>query len=284
VAGLPPELAYPHPGAPPEPPERPEGLPAPSPRWPPWTAPVSLIAGFAVALFGFIVVGGVAAATGADVDDPPPAVNIVATLIQDLGLVASALLFARLTSRPRPWQFGLRSTRLWPAAGWTVLAWLGFFIFSAIWVAALGIEERDELPDELGADESTVALIAVAALVTVVAPVAEEFFFRGYFFTALRNWRGPWLAAVLTGLTFGAIHAGSAPVGYLVPLAAFGFALCLLYWRTGSLYPCIVLHALNNSLAFGVTQGWDWQVPVLMAGANAVILAGLLPLRARAGR
>jgi membrane protease YdiL (CAAX protease family) len=140
-----------------------------------------------------------------------------------------------------------------------------------IWVAALGIHERDNLPDQLGADKSTLAMLAVAGLVCVVAPVAEEVFFRGYFFTALRNWKGVWPAAIITGVVFGAIHAGSAPVGYLVPLAVFGFGLCLLYWKTGSLYPCIVLHALNNSLAFGVSQHWGWQIPVLMLASLAVI-------------
>ena len=74
-------------------------------------------------------------------------------------------------------------------------------------------------------------------LITVFAPLGEELFFRGFFFGSLRNWRGPWLAAVLTGLVFGAIHAGSSPVGYLVPLAIFGIGLCLLYEWTGSLYP-----------------------------------------------
>ena len=63
-----------------------------------------------------------------------------------------------------------------------------------------------------------------------------------------------WPAAIITGLVFGAIHAGSAPAGFLCRSPFFGFVLCLLYWRTGSLYPCIALHALNNSLAFGVTR------------------------------
>jgi uncharacterized protein len=120
--------------------------------------------------------------------------------------------------------------------------------------------------------------VSVAVLVCVLAPIAEEFFFRGYFFSALRSWKGLWPAAVITGLVFGAIHIGSAPVPYLVPLAVFGFVLCLLYWRTGSLYPCIVLHALNNCLAFGVSQHWDWQIPVVMAGALTMISAVILPL------
>jgi membrane protease YdiL (CAAX protease family) len=271
----------PHPGAPPEPPERPEGVAEPAPRWPAWTAPVALIAALAAALFGAIFVGAVAAVGGADLDDPPAAVNIVATVVQDAAMVVAALAFARLVAPPRPWHFGLRATRPWPAVGWTLLTWLAFVILSAVWVSALGIDEPDDLPEQLGVDESTLAFVSVAVLVTVVAPIAEEVFFRGYFFTALRSWRGPWLAAILTGVVFGAIHAGSAPAGYLVPLALFGIGLCLLYWRTGSLYPCIALHALNNALAFGVSQGWGWEIPLLMIGANLVIAALLWPLRGR---
>jgi membrane protease YdiL (CAAX protease family) len=270
-------VAFPHPGPPPELPELPDGV-SPQPRWPAWTAPVALIAAFVVAVFGAIVLGVIAGATGSSLDHPPPSVEILATAFQDLALIGSALLFARITQRPRPWQFGLRATRFWPALGWLALSWFGFICFSAAWVAALNIKEKDRLPDELGADESTVALVSVAVLVCVLAPIAEEFFFRGYFFSALRSWKGLWPAAAITGLVFGAIHIGSAPVAYLVPLAVFGFVLCLLYWRTGSLYPCIVLHALNNCLAFGVSQHWDWQIPVLMVGALIVISAVILPL------
>ena len=276
MSSVPPPLTYPHPGPPPDLPERPEGLPGRPPAWPPWTAPVALVAGFAVAIFGYILVLTIGGVFGADTADPPPAVDIVATVIQDGALIVSALVFARMSSRPRPSQFGLRPARLWSSAGWLALTWFGFFLFSVIWVAALGITQKDDLPEQLGADESTVALVAVALLVCVVAPVAEEVFFRGYFFTALRNWRGVWPAAIITGLVFGAIHAGSAPIGDLVPLAVFGFGLCLLYWKTGSLYPCIALHAINNSIAFGVTQSWDWQIPLVVIGSLGTI--GLLML------
>lgn len=280
----PPSYAYTHPGPPPELPERPEGLPDRTPRWPAWTAPVALIAGFAVAIFGYIVIGAIAAIAGADAENLPAGVDIAATVVQDAALVGSAVMFARMTGRPRPAQFGLRPTRPWPALGWIAATWFGFFLFSVIWVAALGINEKDDLPDQLGADKSTLAMLAVAGLVCVVAPIAEEVFFRGYFFTALRNWKGLWPAAILTGLTFGAIHAGSAPVGYLVPLAVFGFGLCLLYDRTGSLYPCIVLHAFNNSLAFGISQDWSWQIPVLLVSALAVIALVMRAVVARGAR
>ena len=93
-----------------------------------------------------------------------------------------------------------------------------------------------------------------------------------------------WPAALLTGITFGAIHVGSAPVGYLVPLAALGVLLCLLYVRTGSLYPCIALHCLNNSIAFGVSQHWGWEIPVLLAGSLATIALILGAVQLRFGR
>ena len=66
-------------------------------------------------------------------------------------------------------------------------------------------------------------------------------------------------------------------VSMLVPLAAFGFVLCLLYAKTRSLLPAISLHALNNSLALGVSIGWSWQIPLLMLGSNAVLALGFLP-------
>ena len=68
---------------------------------------------------------------------------------------------------------------------------------------------------------------------TVIAPIVEEFFFRGFFFGALRNWHGVWPAALITGVVFGCIHVGSAPIGFLVPLAFLGFILCLVYAEDG---------------------------------------------------
>jgi membrane protease YdiL (CAAX protease family) len=255
----------------------------PSSAWPPWSAFVALIAGFAVALFGALVIGVIAAALGADFAHPPPAVNIVATVVQDGALVGSAVMFARMQGPTRPRDFGLRATRARRAALLLLLAWGVFLLFSAIWVAALGINERDNLPKELGVNQGTSSMVAVAALVAVVAPMAEELFFRGYFFTALRNWRGLWPAAIITGLVFGAIHAGSSPAGFLAPLALLGFLLCLLYERTGSLYPCIALHSLNNSVAFGVGQHWGWQIPVLAAASLTAIATVLIGVRRAAG-
>lgn len=248
-----------------------------------WTAPIALVAVFAVALVGAAMIGAVATLFGASFDSPPPAVNILATVFQDAAFVGVALVFARMTERVVPEHFGIRRTALWPAVRWSALVVVAFYLTSGLWASLINITEPDKLPDSLGVDRSTVALVAACVLVTVIAPIAEEFFFRGFFFTALWTWCGPLLAAVLTGIVFGAIHAGSADVEFLVPLAVLGFLLCVLRWRTGSLLPCMAVHALNNSIAFGANQvDWNvWQVVLLIVGSNAVILALMWPLTRR---
>jgi membrane protease YdiL (CAAX protease family) len=276
---VPPPPVYSHSGPPPALPELPDGVAPKSlvPKWKPWTAPVALIAGFGVAIFGYILIAGLVEAFGGRYN--AGGVTIGATVFQDGALIGSAVLFARMVQKPRAWQFGLRSTRFWPAVGWMVLAYLSYVVIAAVYSSVFSIKSQEDLPNDLGIDNSTLALVGVAILVTVVAPIAEEFFFRGYYFTALRNWKGPWLAVILSGATFGAIHFGSAPAPYIPPLAVLGMALALLYWRTKSLYPGMALHCMNNVLAFGVAQNWGWQIPVVAIGSLAMIALLLYPLR-----
>jgi membrane protease YdiL (CAAX protease family) len=262
--------------APPDPPEVPDGIEVRRvPAWKPWSSVLALVAGLGGALAGALVVYVVAAIAGANLDNPPPAVDITATLLQDAAFVASAIVFASMVTRPRPWQFGLRETRIGPAVGYVIGGYLLFLGFAAAWSAALNLHETDDVVEQLGADQSTVALVAVTILICVIAPMAEEFFFRGYFFGALRNWRGVWPAAIITGIVFGGIHVGSAPVGFLVPLALFGVILCLIYHVTRSLYPCMALHCINNSIAFGVGEHWGWEIAAVIVGSLTVIAVAM---------
>jgi membrane protease YdiL (CAAX protease family) len=248
-------------------------LPA-SGRWPPLFAPLALITGFAAALFGGILVSIAGLVAGASVSHPPPAVELVATLLQDVFFVASAVYFAARVASPRPGDFGLRATQIGQALGMLITAYVAFLVFAAAWESLLGLNDKEQVVQKLGANSGALGLIAVVALTCVVAPICEEFFFRGFFFPALANWRGPWTAALVTGFVFGAIHLGSAPVGDLVPLAFFGFTLCLLRWRSGSLYPCVALHALNNCVAFGSSEHWlPGQVALLTLATGVGIVA-----------
>ncbi len=267
-----------------EPPPPPEPAPerdlsrSPAPGWRPWTGPLALVGGVVLATIAGLVVDLPALALGANVSasNTPPGLAIADTFVQDVSFVLAAVYCAHLGGRAvRSWQFGLRP----PAAGWRsatgmfLLLIVAFILVSAVW-SALSKPPEEELLKTLGSNEGTALLLASAALTCVIAPICEEFLFRGYIFTALRNWRGVWPAALITGVIFGAVHAGSAPELDLLPLAALGFGLCLLYRYSGSLYPCFLAHSLNNSIAFAGLENWGWQAFVLIFASFAAI--GLL--------
>ena len=100
-------------------------------------------------------------------------------------LVAVALLFASFVRQPRAWHFGLRRTRFWPAVGWAALGIFAFYVFAAVYTVAVQPDVEQTVAEDLGADESTFGLIAAGFMIVCVAPFAEEFFFRGFFYGAL---------------------------------------------------------------------------------------------------
>lgn len=261
-------------------PELPDGaqLTPVTPAWRPYGVVLAFALGLGGTIAAAVVIGGIAVALGADRDSLPPGVTVLLTIAQDLAFVGAAFFVASRVARPTAWQFGLRGTRPKAFVGWLLVAFVAFLLLSAAYSAIVDIGPQKELPDELGADGSTAALFAAAFLVTVIAPFAEELFFRGFVFTSLRRW-GLWPAALITGVIFGAIHVGSAPDALYLPiLGIFGVVLCLLYWKTGSLYPAIALHAINNCIAFaGTRDGWTWEYAVLIAASlGSIALIGLL--------
>lgn len=87
-------------------------------------------------------------------------------------------------------------------------------------------------------------LMLLSAL--VVAPITEEFLFRG---VLLHRWGTKWgirPAIVLTSIFFGVLHSN------LVGLFVFGVVMSLLYLRTRSLLVPMLAHALNNAIASGL--------------------------------
>jgi uncharacterized protein len=249
--------------------------PAPVNAWPPIFAPLAILSGFAAAIFGGAIIELLAALAGASLVHPPPVVELIATALQDILFVSSAVYFAARVNRPRPADFGLRATQTLRALILMAGAYGAFLLFTAVWEGVLQLSDKEQVVQKLGANNGAIALVAVVAVTCVVAPICEEFFFRGFFFAALSNWKGPWTAAATTGVVFGAIHLGSAPVGDLVPLAFFGFALCLVRWWSGSLYPCIALHGINNCVAFGVSEHWHGQIALLLVLVGLAIAAVL---------
>jgi uncharacterized protein len=244
----------------------------------------ALFGGLALALVGALIIDIPAAVAGVKITEShlPHGIVIADTAVQDVAFVLVAVFFAQLGGRALgAWQFGLRPARLRRAVGAVLLAGIAFLIFLALWSSAVHAG-KEKLLETLGTRESTILLVSSAALTCVIAPICEEFLFRGFIFTALRNWHGLWPAALITGLLFGGVHAGSAPAADLVPLAVLGFLLCLLYSYTGSLYPCIALHALNNSIAFASLEEWSVTegLALVLGSLSLIALLALALMRA----
>lgn len=259
---------------PPDPPELPEGINR-RPQWPWWFA----LAGFFVGIAGTLLLVGIVgavlvAATGSDADSP--AFVVLGTLFQGLAFGATALFFASRVARPKAWHFGLRGAPLWPTVGWASLAVVVFYVLTILYGLIVTPDTEQETVKQLGGDSGTFGLIVAGLMVIAVAPVVEEFFFRGFFYRALRN-RFSWAtAAVIDGLLFGSIHySGNGLDGLLIlpPLAVLGILFCLVYERTGTLLAPIGMHALNNTIAFAAQADGGWRVSVVV---GPLVLAGLV--------
>lgn len=85
-------------------------------------------------------------------------------------------------------------------------------------------------------------------IIGIVAPIAEEFLFRGAVLKSLLEWKKisgkPWLAILLSAILFALAHRNPAqiPAAFL-----FGLLFGWLFFRTRSLLPGIVLHIIHNS-------------------------------------
>ena len=96
--------------------------------------------------------------------------------------------------------------------------------------------------------QQTIGMGGWAIMSTVVAaPILEEVLFRGVIFESCRERLGKGGAVLLSALLFGLIHG--IPV-QIVNAFVVGLILGYIYLRTRSLMSVIVLHAINNGLAY----------------------------------
>src|SRR5271154_6055492 len=190
-----------------EPDDRAPGLGSPAPQWTPISALAALVLALLVgAIGGQLVAVMVGALLGVNVTSGTlaPGLLILATALQEAGFVAMAVVVARRGGqRLHPAQFGLRTTRLWHAIGLMIILYVSFLVVTVAWQAAFNDHTSEKLLNDLGTNDNAALLVASAVLTCVIAPFCEEFLFRGYIFTSLRNGLGPWPAAVITGLVFG---------------------------------------------------------------------------------
>ena len=117
----------------------------------------------------------------------------------------------------------------------------------------------------------------------------EELIFRGFLFKAMSHDSIKW-AVVVSSVTFGLGHiinlingSGMGLMENLVQIffaVLIGFLYVIIFWRGGSLWPCVISHGVFNSLSAFSAEGesviWLALLCVLTVG-YALVLLKLLP-------
>jgi hypothetical protein len=206
---------------------------------------VSFVAGVAALTGAVMVTSG-----GIQPDRMPVAYSVGIIAIQGLAMLV-AVWAAGLLRRRYTWaDIGL--TR--PSRGW-IAASVGLFfalraavILVAALLAQLGITSMQ--PQAIAPEGFTwVGAIGMLVFAGVVVPVAEEIFFRGVLYRWLRDKWGVAVGAIVSGLVFGIAHLEPATA---IPAAIMGVTLALVFEKSKSLWPSILIHILNNVTAIGL--------------------------------
>jgi membrane protease YdiL (CAAX protease family) len=209
--------------------------------WGPWAGVLGVFLALATGLVLSIPVVVASPPVNGELGDTANALVQLATALGFL-LVPVAIAMGRGASMSEALrQLGLRRFRL-SALKWMAAAAGIYLLFAFLYVPLIGQPHQKDIAEGFGAVPIQILLIVVAA------PVSEEVCFRGMLFGGLRTRLPRLAAALISGLVFGALHATTG-VSAVPPLIFFGFVLALLYERTGSIVPGILLHMLNNSVA-----------------------------------
>lgn len=105
--------------------------------------------------------------------------------------------------------------------------------------------DQNQLLEGMNFREFPVEVALLFISVVILAPIVEEFIFRGVFFNLLSKKRSTLFALVASSLFFGVLHLET-----MVPTAVIGFVLAVIYHITGSLRLVIAAHMVNNFIAF----------------------------------
>jgi CAAX protease family protein len=186
-------------------------------------------------------------------------IGIAAAMLTEI-LVSGMLVFWLRRWHPRWLQtvrFPARS-RVAKEAGFGILLGLALYpavsivggILTAVFQSVVG--RGVQAPEQLSNSLSTGGAILAATYALAIAPLAEEFFFRGLLFRSLRDRYGFWPGALVSSLAFGLVHYVPAPWQDAVLLQTImvftGFGLALIYERRGNLVANWAAHVTFNAI------------------------------------
>jgi membrane protease YdiL (CAAX protease family) len=133
--------------------------------------------------------------------------------------------------------------------GWGVLVYLLVLVASSISSLLLGYVGLPSL-------RSLQPLIQGYSFVTLfglflTGTFLEEVFYRGYLIERMTSLTGHrWVAAIASWFLFTLVHLKFFGLGPTIDTSVISAALVLLYLKEKSVWPCIVVHGINDALAF----------------------------------
>lgn len=161
------------------------------------------------------------------------------------------------------WQLTRRKVRIFPArraalpqctltalAGGTLacaIAWSWLRALEWLPITASAMQQSLTLMRSLPDD----ARFGLVLLAVIVAPVSEEFIFRGLVYQGLRRTHGCAWAVLWSSLFFTAVH----PPLSSVAVCALAAVNAIIMERTGRLWPCILVHAGYNAFVLWLQMG-----------------------------
>ena len=95
--------------------------------------------------------------------------------------------------------------------------------------------------------EGVFGYILLIIAIAIIAPIGEELLFRGFLQQFLeQHWKDITRAILITSLFFSIIHMNPY---WFIQIYILGIMLGFLSWKTNSIFPPLILHALNNGTA-----------------------------------
>jgi membrane protease YdiL (CAAX protease family) len=129
--------------------------------------------------------------------------------------------------------------------GWLAVALLGRS--SQLLLRQIGVEQTQLREFTWVRDLPPTDFLLILFAGAVIAPLAEEIFFRGLVFRSYLEAKGPLVAYLASSTVFALLHLN---LPAFLPIMVLGLVLAGLYRLTGSLLPGVLAHTLNNGLAF----------------------------------
>jgi len=234
----------------------------------PWRAGPALAASVAIVGLAFLAawlaprvlhLGGGATAMPNPVHPEIPASSLwVVAIFQIVAVALTLLASVAFGGRLRDVLALRRAAGGWRAYAGAILAMVALQVVAG--AVTYSLIEHDMLADL----RPFVGLVSgpywplAAAVLGIGAPLSEELLFRGLLYSSLRTRWSAVPSILVTAVLFAYLHEPyrifTDPRAFPLPILYLGIVLGLARERTSSVVPGMVMHALNNALAFALSM------------------------------